>query len=268
MGPIITLLTDFGMEDGYVASMKGVILGICPGASLVDVSHEIPPQDVRAGAYVLSTAYSHFPGGTVHLAVVDPGVGSGRRALAVKAAGQYFVGPDNGLFALVLRECSGWSARSLENSAYWRPEVSTTFHGRDVFAPVAAHLAAGLAMEALGPPAEVLLPPWNAVSRKGNRFEGEVLHIDRFGNIISNVKKEEMRGVAAAGELTVMLGEHRIHRFVDTYAQVEPGRLLLLYGSAGYLEVAMNQGSAAAALGVRSGDRLECIVGDRPGESD
>ncbi|MGA7878092.1 MAG: SAM-dependent chlorinase/fluorinase [Desulfoferrobacter sp.] len=254
MAPIITLLTDFGIEDGYVASMKGVILGICPGASLVDISHMIPPQDVRAGAYVMFTAYKYFPAGTVHLAVVDPGVGTERRALVLKAGGQYFVGPDNGLFSLVLKACPDWSARSLENSAYWRSEISNTFHGRDIFAPAAAHLARGLPIESLGPPSGVVTPPWGSIIQSKNSLRGQVMHIDHFGNIISNFNRAEIERFAAAERLSITLGSHSVNRFANTYGEVEAGKLLFLFGSSGYLEVAMNQGDAAEALGVRTGD--------------
>lgn len=254
MAPIITLLTDFGIEDGYVACMKGVILRTCPGASLVDISHAIPPQDVRAGAYILSTTYKYFPDGTVHLAVVDPGVGTERRALALKTSGQYFVGPDNGLFSLILRENSDWSARALENPAYWRSQVSTTFHGRDIFAPVAAHLARGLSIESLGRPSDAMTPPWGSVIADGELLHGEVIHIDHFGNIISNVNKAEMEQLSVKQILSVSLGSSTLDRFGNTYGEVEAGELLFLFGSSGYLEVAMNLGNAAAALRAHIGD--------------
>lgn len=254
MAPIITLLTDFGIEDGYVASMKGVILGICSEATLVDISHAIPPQNVRAGAYVLSSTYKHFPAGTVHLAVVDPGVGTKRRALALRANRQYFVGPDNGLLSLILKENPDWSARSLNKPVYWRSQVSTTFHGRDIFAPVAAHLAKGLSIESLGPPSDVITPSWGSVIADGEFLRGEVIHIDHFGNIISNVNRTEMERLSVNQILSVSLGSSTLDRFGDAYGEVEAGELFFMFGSSGYLEVAMNLGNAAAALSVHIGD--------------
>lgn len=256
MASIITLLTDFGIEDGYVASMKGVILGICPQVSLVDISHMIAPQDVRAGAYLISTVYEDFPSGTIHLAVVDPGVGTERRAMALKAAGHFFVGPDNGLFSLTLKEQPDYEARCLENPIYWRSKVSNTFHGRDIFAPAAAHLASGIVFDSLGPPCIPMLPQWSSVRRSKNKLQGEVIYIDHFGNIITNLRQEDVARFAAGKAWAATIGSHSITQFVESYGQVEPGDAVALIGSSGHLEIAVNQGSAAEILKIRTGDRI------------
>ena len=196
--PIITLLTDFGTRDAYVASMKGVILGLNREAVLVDLAHDLPPQDVRAGALVLLGAAPYFPPGTIHLAVVDPGVGGPRRALAARCRGQFWVGPDNGLFHLIFSQEMELSIVSLENPQFFRPRVSATFHGRDIFAPVAAHLSRGADLAQLGPtvtdpvaldfPSPVFTP---------EVVRGEIIYADRFGNLVSNVRAEELRTWAA-----------------------------------------------------------------------
>jgi len=256
MTSIVTLLTDFGVKDGYVASMKGVILGICPQASLVDISHMIDPQDVRSGAYLISTIYKDFPSGTIHLAVVDPGVGTERRALALKAAGQFFVGPDNGIFSLIAKEHPDYQARSLENPIYRRSRISHTFHGRDIFAPAAAHLARGAAFESLGPPCTPMLAQWSSVRRMKNKLQGEVIYIDHFGNIITNLQRRDVAAFVAAKACAVTIGSQVITQIVNTYAQVEPGNAAALIGSSGYLEIAVNQASAAEILKIRTGDHI------------
>ena len=256
MASIITLLTDFGIKDGYVASMKGVILGICPQASLVDISHMVVPQDVRTGAYLISTVYRDFPPGTVHLAVVDPGVGTERRALALKAAGHFFVGPDNGLFSLILKEQPDSEARCLENPIYWRSKVSTTFHGRDIFAPTAAHLASGIDLDSLGPSCTPMLPQWSSIRSSKNKLQGEVIYIDHFGNLITNLRQEDVVRFAAGKPWTVTIGPHSITQFAGSYAQVTAGTAVALLGSNGHLEIAVNQGNAAEILNIRTGDHI------------
>ena len=254
--PVITLLTDFGLVDGYVASMKGVILNICSDVSLVDVSHSIPPQDVRSGAYLIATVYELFPPGTVHLAVVDPGVGTERRGLAIAAAGHFFVGPDNGLFSLALQGQPQWQAHSLENPAYWRSAVSKTFHGRDIFAPVAAHLAKGIPLHSLGPPCNPFMASWTSITRSTGEIRGEVIYIDHFGNIITNLKLQDIEQSAAGGGFSLTVRSHYITRFADTYGEVKAGTALMLIGSSGYLEIALNQGNAAKTMQVKTGDRV------------
>jgi S-adenosyl-L-methionine hydrolase (adenosine-forming) len=252
--PVITLLTDFGLKDTYVASMKGVILEICPDARLIDISHLVPPQDVRTGAYLLASVASDFPSGTIHLAVIDPGVGTQRRGLAIGADGRFFVGPDNGLFSWVLRPATIWEAYSLENPAYWRTTVSRTFHGRDIFAPVAAHLALGLPACALGPPCTPQRPLWGDVVESEEEILGEIIHIDHFGNAVTNVPQEVIERFAAGLRTTVWVGALGIATIVETYGDQEPGRVMALIGSSGHLEIAINQDSAAEKYRLRRGD--------------
>lgn len=252
MGRVITLLTDFGTRDAYVAAMKGVILGICPEATIVDVTHEVPPQDVRAGAFLLAEAAPYFPEGTIHVAVVDPGVGSARRPIAAETARAHLVGPDNGIFQRFLRSAPLCRAVEIANPHYRRPDVSSTFHGRDLFAPAAAHLARGVDLSELGPPvhtlAELELP---RPRQAPGLVEGEVIHVDRFGNLITNLESRDLGAVRAVEVPGAFLSG-----LSRTYADVEPGALLALIGSGGLLEISVRDGSAAAALGAGRGARV------------
>ncbi len=238
--PLITLTTDFGDGSPYVAQMKGVLTGRAPEASLVDVTHAIPPQDVTAGALAIAETTPWFPERTVHIGVVDPGVGTGRRILAGRLARGWFVGPDNGLFSLAEIH----HAVVLENRDHWLANVTATFHGRDVMAPVAAALAAGVPLERLGPATtewvRLSLPP-PVVS--GDRVIGKVIHVDRFGNLVTNLRREE---VAADPAVTV---KDRPVRFVRCYGEADPGDLVALIGSSGRLEIAVVNGSGAEAVG-------------------
>jgi S-adenosyl-L-methionine hydrolase (adenosine-forming) len=256
MAPIITLLSDFGLQDTYVASLKGVILGICPAANLVDVTHLVPPQDVRAGAFLLANIYRDFPPGTVHLAIVDPGVGTDRRGLILKAAPYWFVGPDNGLFSWICTRETAWAAWSLDNSRYWRRPVSSTFHGRDLFAPVAAHLATGIPPDAFGSPWAPQLASWSAVQHHAKALRGEILYIDRFGNVITNLDQAAVNEAAPAEYLIVRVAGRSLQGLSTTYGTKPPGNLLALIGSHGFLEIAVNQGSASALLGCRVGEAV------------
>jgi S-adenosylmethionine hydrolase len=251
---IITLLTDFGLEDGYVAAMKGVIAGIAPDADVVDVTHLIPPQDVASGRFRLLTVAPWFPPGTIHLAVVDPGVGTKRRAVAVRSSGgALLVGPDNGLLLGALEADPAVAAVELGEPRFWRTaEPSATFHGRDVFAPVAAHLARGVALELLGPAVspdslvKLELPAWRPVP---GGADGAVQAVDGFGNLISNVPGTVLSGhgawsVSIAGR--TVTGRR-------TYGEVLPGEALALVGSHGFVEIAMCQGRARDALGASTG---------------
>lgn len=247
--PIITVLSDFGSRDAYVAAMKGVILGINPEARLVDLTHEIPPHDIMAAAFVLAEAAPFFPERTIHLAVVDPGVGSARRGLAAQARGQYCIGPDNGLFHFLFRDAPDLAIVSLENPAYFLAEVAATFHGRDIFAPVAAHLSRGLALEKLGPAITdpVLLPVSEPVFG-GDLVEGQIVYVDRFGNLVSNIIWDKMAKWLDAGELRLEVGRLSLNRLSRTYADAAPGEALALKGSHGYLEIACRQANAASLL--------------------
>ena len=259
--PIITLTTDFGQRDPWVGIMKGVILGICPAARLVDLTHDVGPYDILHGQLVLEAATRFFPPGAVHLAVVDPGVGSPRRPILVTAGGQHFVGPDNGLFTFAL-EGAGWSAVALEAPALRLGQVSATFHGRDVFAPAAAHLALGVAPHRFGPavrdPVRLALP---AARQEGGAVVGEVIAIDHFGNLITSVRAVDLAHVSGAGPLTVAVGEVVLGPLADSYASGGADRPTGIIGSSDRLEVFVREGSAAAALGARRGTRVR--VGPR-----
>lgn len=256
--PIITLLSDFGLEDGYVAGMKGVILSRCPQARIVDVTHQVPPFDIRSGSYVLKTVFDAFPPGTIHLAVVDPGVGTDRRALAVKlGCGRILIGPDNGLLSWVLGTRSDWESRSLENPESWQPVLSHTFHGRDLFAPVAAHLACGLPFDLLGPACSPQAVSWIRAERRGQQLQGEVVHVDHFGNLITNITLEDLGGPeeAARWRLTIP-GIVTLETLQRTYGDLAVGEAAAIIGSSGHLEIAVNQGSAAGILSVATGTKV------------
>lgn len=245
---VVTLLTDFGERDHYVASMKGVMLAVALDLSLVDLSHQIAPHDVVAAAWFARNAYSLFPAGVVHLAVIDPGVGSDRRGIAVRQAGSLFVGPDNGLFTNVITAPDA-ECREIEVARHVGELRSATFHGRDVFAPVAARLAAGqLAFEEVGPAiADARCLPAAEPQREGATDRGHVVDVDRFGNLITNIAVDTGRNAA------VLVGGRRIPSLSRTYADVPVDRLLALVGSCGTIEVSVRDGSAAQRLGVERG---------------
>jgi|WetSurMetagenome_2_1015567.scaffolds.fasta_scaffold14948_2 S-adenosyl-L-methionine hydrolase (adenosine-forming) len=250
---IITLTTDFGSADGYVGAMKGVILCIAPDVRLVDVSHEIAAQDVRGAGYVLGRAAAFFPRGTVHLAVVDPGVGSRRRPLLITTPQAIYVGPDNGLFTFALEE-AGAAVFELDRPEFWLPNISRTFHGRDIFAPRAAHVARGVAPRALGSPIcdPVRLPAVAPQRRADGHVAGHVIHVDRFGNLITDIPG----GWVGEGRWRVEIAGRRISQFGATYADARAGALLILVSSAGTLEIAARDGNAAAQLGVGVGEAV------------
>jgi S-adenosylmethionine hydrolase len=261
--PIITLLTDFGERDGYVGAMKGVILGIAPHVSLVDISHDIPPQDIPSAAYVLWSTYRFFPPDTIHLVVVDPGVGTERRPIAVQTRHGRFVAPDNGVLGYVLEQEEEWQAVHLTERRFWRPEISQTFHGRDIFAPTAAHLAAGVPLHEFGPAiTDPVAVPFPQVRRLDEaRCQACLVYIDRFGNCVTNLPAEyPLAGRPAASwgpALSAQLGDHLIRGLHPTYAAVAPGTSLLLVGSSGFVEIAVREGNAAARFGARAGDLVE-----------
>ena len=247
---IITLATDFGTADGYVGAMKGVILGIAPAVQLVDLSHEIAGQDVRGASWVLSCAAPFFPCGSVHLAVVDPGVGGRRRPLVIVTEWASYVGPDNGLFTFALEE-AGAAVFELDQPEYWLPNVSRTFHGRDVFAPVAAHVAQGVAPHRLGSPIAdpVRLSSVAPERHSDGHVTGRVIHVDRFGNLITDIPG----GWLDVGCWRVGVAGRQISQVSMTYADAAPGELLALVSSADTLEIAERNGNAAAGLGVGVG---------------
>ncbi len=246
MGGVITLLTDFGLLDHYVGVMKGVILSICPEAKLVDITHEVPPQNIAQGAYLLGVSYKYFPRGSVHVGIVDPGVGTNRRAICVVADDQFFIGPDNGLFTLVYDLACEFVVYELKNSAYFLSQISSTFHGRDIFAPVAAYLACGLEPSRLGPVVsdEVRLS-WPKPVLQGKRLIGGVIHVDRFGNLITNISRDLLRDKTVK---KIIFNGLEIP-FKRAYAAAKPKSPLALIGSDGLLEIAISMGSAAQTLG-------------------
>ncbi|HRL11661.1 MAG TPA: SAM-dependent chlorinase/fluorinase [Aggregatilineales bacterium] len=276
----IALLTDFGLTDAYVGVMKGVMLGLHPRAALVDITHGVQPQNVRQAALTLMTAYRYFPAGTVFLVVVDPGVGSTRRPVAVQAGDYGFVAPDNGVLSYTLAQLEAVRAVELETPA----GVSSTFHGRDIFAPAAARLARGDALGALGSPVGDLVQlPAPRLSVAPGTIRGEVVHIDHFGNVVTSIGRLERSTPqtltlrpAFGGNVTpltvdvvsaqISAGGVQVRGIHATYSEVEPGTLLALVGSSGLLELGVNQGNAAARLGVRIGDTVEVTVDVTNGE--
>ncbi len=249
MPPTIAFLTDFGTRDHYVGAMKGAALSICPNATLVDITHDIPPQDVLGGALELAAAFKYFPAGTVFVAVVDPGVGSARRGIAAAGGAYRFVAPDNGVLTLALREVAPATVVELTNRQYGRPTVSRTFEGRDRFAPAAAWLAAGVDLSALGPPVERVIEvevPRPRVS--DDDVSGDVVRVDRFGNLVT-IDRETVERFSRGSPVSVAIGVHRDMPVVGTYAEGRPGRLCALFGSSDHLEIALPGASAAEQLG-------------------
>lgn len=251
--PVITLTTDFGQVDGYVGTMKGIILGICPEATIVDIVHEIRPHSVREAAYVLSTAALYFPPDTVHMVVVDPGVGGARRPIVVQTQQFCYVAPDNGVLTMVLGRDPARLAIHLTESRFCLPQISTTFHGRDIFAPAAAYLAKGTDPREMGCPLPLsdlvtlaIRPPETQADAS---WRGEILHVDRFGNLITNLEI-----VPSDLPFSVTVGEERITGLERTFADVTTGSLVAYVGSSGYLEIAIREGSAAVQLNLGVGD--------------
>jgi S-adenosylmethionine hydrolase len=254
--PVLTLTTDFGLSDHYAGVMKGVILGICPGAQIVDISHQVGRYAIAEGAFVITQAYRYFPAGTVHVVVVDPGVGSPRRPIVVEAAEQYFVGPDNGVFGMIFAR-EQHQTRLIQNRKYMRPELSHTFHGRDIFAPVGAHIAAGVAPSLIGELTESYIRPSfeNPRPEGEGMWIGEILKIDHFGNVVTNFHAQDFPAIQV-----LTIGTAQITRLVHSYAEAAPGELMAIAGSSGYLEVSVNQGSAAEKIGCRAGDLCQLRV--------
>ena len=251
--PVIALLSDFGTRDHYAGTMKGVALGICPDATLVDISHDVPPHDVLAGALELAASYRYFPAGTVFLVVVDPGVGSTRRGIAADAGDYKFVAPDNGVLTVVLDEHPPRRVVELTERKYARPTVSRTFEGRDRFAPAAAWLAKGIELTAMGRPAGAIARlevPHPRVA--DDEIEGQVLRVDRFGNLITNIDRKAFEKLSGT-PLDIRVGARKVSKVVSTYADASVGEVCALFGSTDHLEIAANGASAADELGVGRG---------------
>jgi S-adenosylmethionine hydrolase len=258
---IVTLTTDFGLQDSFVGAMKGVLLSRCPSVQIVDLCHDVPPQGVLVGALRLAAAAPFYPPGTVHVAVVDPGVGSTRRPIAIQAGEQVFVGPDNGVLSLAApRAAEGWRAVVLDRPELWLPQVSHTFHGRDVFAPTAAHLACGRALADVGTEiddvVQIDLPP---VQREGDALGGVVIDVDHFGNLITNIQCTDLGDHAVH---TVSLGGATLDKLSSFYDPAEP--LVAVISSEGRLEIAVPGGSAAQELGLAAGSPVDVCLRPLP----
>ena len=262
--PIIALLTDFGTRDHYAGTMKAVALGICPDATLVDITHDIAPHDVFGGALELAAAARYFPAGTTFLAVVDPGVGSARRGVAVDTGDYRFVAPDNGVLSLALRDHAPRRMVELTDRRYARPTVSRTFEGRDRFAPAAAWLAKGTDLAALGRPIKALfaLEVPEAVLA-GDAINGEVVRVDRFGNLVTNIDRRTFDR-RPAGAMRITVGGHDVARLVNTYAEAELREVCALFGSTDHLEIAENGGSAADRLALGRGASVRVETASHP----
>ncbi|MBI3324421.1 MAG: SAM-dependent chlorinase/fluorinase [Candidatus Omnitrophica bacterium] len=255
--PLIALLTDFGTREWYVACLKAVILSRCPTAALIDITHEIPPQNIAAAALTLSAAAPWFPPSTIFVCVVDPGVGTARPLLAAHADGRYYIGPDNGTLGLVLEQARTRRLVRLTVRRFWLPERSRTFHGRDIMAPVAAGLARGLALERLGPCVREFQPaPIPAPQRSGRAVHGSVVHIDRFGNAITNLPSTLLTD---ADRVRIRIGR-RQGRVVSSYGEGQADELIALAGSVGLIELAVRDGSAAEVFGVRAGHDVTAVM--------
>jgi S-adenosylmethionine hydrolase len=255
--PVLALLTDFGLRDHYTGAMKGVALSICPDLTLVDITHDIAPHDVLGGALELAACYRYFPSGTIFVAVVDPGVGSARRGIAAEAGDYKFVAPDNGVLSMVFEEAAPKRVVELTERRYARPTVSRTFEGRDRFAPAAAWLAKGIELSALGRPAGSLHAlEWPRPRLEGEQLVGEVVRVDRFGNLVTNIDRKTFERMAlsdAGGPLQIQIGAHQVAKVVSTFADAAPGELCALVGSSDHLEIAANGSSAAAVLDLGRG---------------
>ena len=256
--PIITLTTDFGLRDPYVAEMKAVILSISQKATIVDVSHEIEKFNTRMGAYVLACTAPYFPKGTIHLAIVDPGVGTTRQPIILQTRHGLFIGPDNGVLTLAARRDGIIEIHKINNPELMMRNVSNTFHGRDVFAPAAAYLANEIPVENFGPrTSKIAVPPFARVVRKEGMIMGEVIYIDEFGNIVTNLTKKSLALHTAKSNVGVKIGQvKRTLRFCEAYGEVDLRRPLVLIGSPSFVEIAINQGDAARKFKTKTGDKV------------
>ena len=253
MGKAIVLLTDFGQKDHYVGVIKGVIHSIAPRAPVIDLCHEIPPQDIRSGAYLLGVSYRFFPKGSIFVSVVDPGVGTDRRIVIVQLGDWYFVNPDNGLLTLVLEREKLKQVIQVTESRYWLSPISSTFHGRDIMSPTAAHFYRTPQLKKFGEPIKDSLKTLssNPVRRKGNAIEGEVFYIDHFGNLITNIPSQM---IISHRQCQVSIAHKRMHRIVQSYGDAAVGEWVAVVASADLLEIAVNQGNAQKELQAKAGD--------------
>ena len=257
-GSLVTLTTDFGLADHYVGSMKGVLLSRCPGVRIIDISHDVPPFSIYSGAYTIDQAAPYFPAGTIHVIVIDPGVGTARKPILLEAMNQFFIAPDNGVLSMISARDAKAEARELTNRDLWLTSPSSTFHGRDIFAPVAAALASDVAnAQKVGPILTKLelLPDLDARQIKPGRWEGKLLSIDRFGNAITNFRVDAFRKLPSS-RFSMRVRKHGITTFKSTFGDAPEGVCFAYFGSSGYLELAVKQQSAAALLNASAGDRV------------
>lgn len=260
---LITLITDYGHKDPFVGIMKGVIFGINPNARIIDLSHGIPPQDLMAGALVLRHSAPFFPRGTIHVAVVDPGVGTKRRPLLIESEGCFFIGPDNGLLSLALEEKKTSQIIELSNEIYHLKPTSTTFHGRDIFAPIAGYLSLGISAQDLGTKVDAFERlPWPNVIKSEGAIQGKVIYIDGFGNLITNVQERDLRGLRPENS-TVSLSSLTIHGLVANYASGTEGAFVALFNSWGLLEISLFKGNAHLQSGAKIGDTIQIRGGQK-----
>ncbi len=255
--PIITLLTDFGLKDPYVAVMRGVILSINPKCALVDITHQVNFHDIKEGAFILGQAYSNFPKGTIHLSVVDPEVGSARKPILIVTKNYFFVGPDNGLFTIALRRERVKQAVVLTNQKFFLSEISSTFHGRDIFAPVAAYLSLGVKPESFGPSSK----SWHEMSfpdpaTKQGKLIGEIVHVDTFGNLVSNIDQKSLLQFSKGRPFVIKIGKRTLRGLKKGYWEGRKDEPIALFGSGGLLEISVREGSAQNALKIKRGDRV------------
>ncbi|MEP7136871.1 MAG: SAM-dependent chlorinase/fluorinase [Chloroflexota bacterium] len=264
--PVITLMTDFGIKDGTVGVMKGVIWGICPAAQISDLSHMIQAQNIHEAAYHLARSIPYFPKGSIHVVVVDPGVGTQRRPMAARIGDWFYVGPDNGTITGLLEraELQGWTCEFVElnRNEYWLANISYVFHGRDIFSPVAAHLANGISLSEVGTsftdPVRIRLPK---PVKTESGWKGEVIHIDHFGNVTSNIRIENLGDAMHTKEMIVVrIKDREIKGLVHTFGERSVGELVSLVGSTGNLGISVVNGNAAASLGVKVGDIVETHI--------
>ncbi|MBK8222350.1 MAG: SAM-dependent chlorinase/fluorinase [Candidatus Obscuribacter sp.] len=253
-GPVITFTSDFGTNDGYTGAVKGVILSRCLDARIVDICHQIEPWNVASAAWIIASAYKYFPQGTIHIVVVDPQVGSSQRRILVVGDSELFLAPDNGILTLVMKEQANWRAYELNKKEYWLPYVSNTFHTRDIFAPVAAHIASGIKPSEVGTeiPIESLARLENQeVSTVGGVINGRVVHIDRFGNLITNISNDRVKPRA-----NCYLDDLKVGTVNNTYSSVTEGMAVAFPASHGYLEIAIHQGRASEILKAKVGSQV------------
>ncbi len=257
--PLITLTTDFGLTDEYVGTLKGVILSICPTATLVDITHDIPAQDIAAAARIIGNGYTYFPNRTIHLVIVDPGVGSSRSIIALKTPKHIFIAPNNGVLSRVLKNEKNCDAYLIENSSFFRHNPSHTFHGRDIMGPVAARIAQGLDLSKVGSaidPSQCIRLPLPRAEISTKCIRGEVIHVDHFGNLQTSITGEDLVSVEYKEKIKITICNHVIKGLQRNYSEVEKGQLVALLDSSNHLEIAERNGSGAASLCCEIGEAV------------